>query len=114
VAKPLCGGWGDSYAMWFNGGQLRFGWSANTSSIQEHAFAAPAAGQWHHLVLSVDDGGNQAKIYIDNVLMGTYSTSVTMAYDNTPLIIGAEYENCGLTFYFNGKIDETMLFDRVL
>ncbi|MEP7164707.1 MAG: LamG-like jellyroll fold domain-containing protein, partial [Ferruginibacter sp.] len=114
IGKPLCGGYADSYGIWFQSGLLYFGWSNGPTSMDYHYFAAPAAGQWHHVALTFDDAADQAKVYIDNILAGTFPTSFTIAYDNTPLVVGNDYENCGLNYFFNGKIDDVALFDRAL
>ena len=112
--KPLCGGWADSYGFWFGNGSIYAGWANGATSMEYYGYAMPSVGQWHQIVLTFNDAANQVIVYIDNTIVGTYSTSFTIAYDNTPLEIGVDKEYCGLQFYFSGKIDEPMLFNRVL
>ena len=112
VGKPLCGGWADSYAMAFQDGQLLVGYANGPTSMELYYYTAPAAGQWHNAVLTFDDTANQARVYLDNTLLGSYSTAYAIAYDNTPLVVGMDYEYCALALPFSGKLDEVVLLDR--
>ncbi len=114
LGKPICAGWADSYGIWMMNSALHVGWANGPTTMEYYSFPAPAPGAWHHVALTFDDANNQAKVYIDNVLAGTFTSSMTIAYDNTPLVLGCDYEYCSLAFFFNGKIDEPMLFNRPL
>jgi len=112
--KPLCGGYSDSYGIWFQGGQLMAGWGYGANSLDYHAFAAPSVGAWHHIALTVNASTSTAAVFIDNVLMGSYPVTQSIAYDNTPLVVGCDYENCALAFFFNGRMEDVVLLDRAL
>jgi len=66
---------------------------------------------WHHVVMTYD--GSHIRIYVDGEIDGTPTVkSGDMAITQTSVYIG--YGLPGLDHYFNGLIDEVMLFDTAL
>ena len=66
--------------------------------------------QWYHYVLVVE--GLNVKMYIDNVYRGQMTESATVG--NVPLFIGTT-NNVGSNInYFDGRIDEFAIYERVL
>lgn len=62
---------------------------------------------WHHITGTYN--GLNLKIYVDGVLEGTSADAPNETGYNTNAYIGWSG-----TFYFNGKIDNVMIFDRAL
>ncbi|MFC1782527.1 LamG domain-containing protein [Planctomycetota bacterium] len=69
--------------------------------------------EWHHVVVTAT--GFEGKIYFDGKLRNTTSDNfITSAWDDiVPFDIARPY-NGDADRFFNGKIDEVMIFDRVL
>lgn len=67
-------------------------------------------GVWRHLVM-VHDGLND-KIYVNGVLKN--SKTATGALNNTTKPFGMGYDPIDATNYFNGSLDEIMVFDSAL
>jgi LruC domain-containing protein len=63
---------------------------------------------WHHLGASYD--GADLKIYLDGELKAVSPNTGNIQASNADLIIGSQTSNN----YFNGLIDEVMVFDRAL
>ncbi|MFQ5948115.1 MAG: DUF2341 domain-containing protein, partial [Acidimicrobiia bacterium] len=62
---------------------------------------------WRHVVYTFDDTANSQKIYIDGAEQGstTFTASISYAGLGTNTFIGT-HGNAGLTWDFNGRIDE--------
>ena len=95
----------------FNGGEFLIknnskGYTANgSSSIND--------GNWHHL--SATYNGSIMKIYIDGTLRGTNTSfSGNLPTNNDSVFIGKHYDSSNPSDYFNGTIDEVMIFNRDL
>ncbi|MBL8382472.1 MAG: DUF2341 domain-containing protein, partial [Burkholderiales bacterium] len=77
-------------------------------------------GNWHHVAVTVDSGGN--KLYIDGALASvTYnigSASTNRFFDDVTGVdvmhIGRDQNNAGGRYYFNGLIDDVRVYDRAL
>ena len=67
-------------------------------------------GEWRHLVM-VHDGSND-KIYVNGVLKN--SKAATGALNNTTKPFGMGFDPIDATNYFNGSLDEIMVFDTAL
>ncbi|MEP7265084.1 MAG: LamG-like jellyroll fold domain-containing protein [Bacteroidota bacterium] len=114
IGKGYCSGWSDSYSFWFQNGQLNAGLGYASYGLASYTFSAPTSGQWHHLAMTFDDLNDTAKVYIDNVLKGTFSATFNLLYESSALMVGADFDQCGTNWYYDGKVDEVMLFDRAL
>ena len=70
-------------------------------------------GFWHHGA-GIRDGTSNWELYIDGNLEASSSTTVT-ASDGYWLTFGARRrDNSDITSYFNGKIDDIRIYDRLL
>ena len=79
----------------------------------------PAAGAWHHIVVTYDGGTKTQKIFVDGALNATeVSTPNLDAKDNFPIIIGGERNNAGddagRFFQFSGAISKIRIHSGVL
>ncbi len=72
--------------------------------------------QWHNIVVSWERK-NKAVIYVDGVLdvvtyiSGTNTTNLTNTY---PFVVGASYNGTGFNQFFNGQIDDLMIYRKSL
>lgn len=85
-------------------------WCDN-STKKLHYFYPYGAGEWHHIA-GVGDGANMY-IYVDGTLVAdrTYATT-TYGNNNNPFNIGGNITSG--TEYFQGLIDEVVVYDRAL
>ena len=82
----------------------------------EHLFSGVPLNIWSHVVIVRDSDAKTVKAYIDAVDVGTFN------YINQPenpasevnMIIGGRTYGASYEKYFDGIIDEVMIFDRVL
>jgi hypothetical protein len=68
-------------------------------------------GQWHHFAVSYSSGETITRLYVDGQQVDTISGSSNVS-TNVPLTIGGAGKNQGK--YFEGKLDEIMIFRRSL
>ena len=111
-------GWG----LYWKGGQLNVflqtnGANSNGPSIaHSSAGSAVPAGQWTHVTLTVDRANDNATLYIDGAVDGTFQPSATAPgtlANNAPLYFGRDHSNYD-AYYFDGRLDEIEIFDRLL
>ncbi|MFO1484532.1 MAG: LamG-like jellyroll fold domain-containing protein [Verrucomicrobiaceae bacterium] len=107
--KALGGGDADSYIMWYQGGALH-GYLEG-GPILDYPWS-PAFGQWYHVAYSFD--GSTQKLYVDGAEVASGANTAVPSYDDHPALIGADYSNGGIAYFFDGKIDEVDLFDHAL
>jgi hypothetical protein len=69
---------------------------------------------WKFVTYQFDDDNNLLKLYIDGLLIASYAWNFPLVYDNTPLQIGGEYDEGIIRYYFDGKLDDIRLYNRVL
>jgi len=72
------------------------------------------ADEWTHVTVTVDLDADQGTVYLDGTQDGTFQPSSTGAgtlESDAPLYIGRHYDG---EHYFDGRIDEVEIFDRVL
>ncbi len=93
--------------------RIRAGVHAGSSPSWTYAISASALSlhTWHHVVMTYD--GSYIKIYVDGEIDGIPAVkSGDMAIGRTSVYVG--YGLPGLNHYFNGLIDEIMLFNTAL
>jgi Tol biopolymer transport system component len=65
--------------------------------------------EWHHVIVTVKN--NSVDFYIDGIITGTNGTLIKYATGNTrPLCVGKRDDG----LYFNGLIDEVLIFNRAM
>jgi len=83
--------------------------SDTVSSSPLNGNTALAKDRWYHLAATYN--GSEARIYVNGVLDGTAQISGNINHSSLQLAIGYNGVNDG---YFNGSIDEVMLWNRAL
>ena len=77
---------------------------------------AQSAGQvtplntWHHFATVFN--GTTVRYFFDGAYIGSQPMAMSIAADNRPLTIGADFP--GIPEYFNGKIDDVCIYNRAL
>lgn len=93
-----------------NDGSIGCDFGTNASGAFETPAGTAVAGQWRHVVGSYDTVSGKYELYVDGDLI----ESGTLACTNqpaAPLVIGNQY---GDTRYYNGVIDDVVIYDRLL
>jgi ribosomal 30S subunit maturation factor RimM len=69
--------------------------------------------QWYFVVITVSNGVGKA--YLNNELIGNFSTSIINSADSIPICIGCnDYNQSIPNHFFNGALDEIRLYDRAI
>ena len=92
----------------------RFRFTTTTGTLSYNAGAASPDNQWHHVVGVYD--GITAKIYVDKVLVGSTSKSGNLQTNTNRVNIGRNPIGDAVNGerYWNGKLDEVMIWNRAL
>jgi hypothetical protein len=91
----------------------RFRFTAGTSTLSYTAGSLTPDNSWHHIVAVYD--GSTARIYVDNVLRGSTSKSGNLETNSDRVNIGRNpVVTDGTGRYWNGKLDEIMIWNRAL
>lgn len=70
-------------------------------------------GTWHHIAVVLNDTADSVTMYVDGDNVHTYSTTTTI--DPTDLFsIGQEYDGLVTGDFYNGLLDEVMIYDEAL
>ncbi len=95
-----------------NDGFARFSFRSSANDIYEVAGTSNIIdGNWHHIVGVKNFDTGEMKIYVDGILENTISATFNGDFSGTnPLSFGC-YDN---QYYYNGKLDETAIYDRAL
>ena len=118
------GGSGDELYLYFPAGagntvRLQHYNAANGLDIDLVSPATATAGAWHHVAVSftrTGQGTGVVRLYLNGALAAT-SAPVTWALNQAaPLVLGACSTSTGTgpAHWFNGRLDDTALFNRVL
>ena len=92
--------------------------TSSTSHYIDSGTTTVATGEWHQL--SYSWGADGMKLYIDDQLVDSDPTVLTLEGNNEPFTIGASQWKSGdgvannLENYFEGQIDEVAIFDQAL
>jgi hypothetical protein len=91
--------------------------SIETTGNQARSDSGLSTGTWYHVCIAYDGDGvgnaGRVQMYLNGVLQTTYvGTIPATMYNSTAGISVGRFE--GLGRYFNGLIDETLLFDVTL
>ena len=81
------------------------------------AFAHPQLGQWHHVAMTYSGGTGILNIYVFDPSTGYVtnvpSTGPSLAYDESPVVIGADIDSYAYTAFFTGELDEVYVWNIV-
>ena len=69
-------------------------------------------GQWYHLVMTYD--GTTGNIYLNNVLDASSALALNTVLNADGLMIGKISPNGGNHSFFNGRIDDVRIYNRVI
>ena len=72
--------------------------------------------RWYNIVFVRDKQQENLYFYSDSNLIGTIdSTGIVIGNYNQPIMVGGGYSlGCGPSTFFNGTIDEVMIYNRAL
>ncbi len=70
--------------------------------------------EWKFLVFTVDAVNGSRSLYVDGLQAATDSYSSNIQYDNTPVILGAAFENGSISFPLFGELDDVKIYDGAL
>lgn len=127
IAKPLRNSPFDSYAVWFDNGDLRIGYQeAGGSFVYYDTGFVPQSGVFYHFAYTLDttDAGptaNTMKFFVNGVEVFSGVAGLPIYYNGIndallphPMLIGADLENNNPQFFLDGKADEVSLYGRTL
>jgi hypothetical protein len=105
----------DSFAMWFNGGNLN-GITTDSSlgATQLSVAFSPILSRWYHVAFTFDENTKQQWLFIDGVAVATNISNRQLGYDNHNVLVGADIESNNPAGFFNGRIDEAAIYNRAL
>lgn len=70
---------------------------------------------WKFIVYTIDAVNHTMSLYVDGLQVAAGSYAGSIPYDNTPVLIGAAYENGNIAFLLSGgSLDEVKIYDGVL
>ena len=88
-------------------------WAVSNGSSRVNITAAGlTAGQWHHVVVTQNISNNEKKIYIDNTLKTTSTSTINNTNVTYSLVIGgySGYTNSA----YDGMLDQIRIFNKAL
>jgi hypothetical protein len=93
------------------------GYVSNSFSCGDFvSLSAPQSfDNWKFVVYTIDAINHSMSLYADGLQVATGSYAGPIPYDNTPVLIGAAYENGNIAFLLSGgSLDEVKIYDGVL
>ena len=88
-------------------------WAVSNGSSRVNITAAGlTAGQWHHVVVTQNISNNEKKIYIDNTLKTTSTSTINNTNVTYSLVIGGYSGYTNSTY--DGMLDQIRIFNKVL
>ena len=118
ISKALGSDYYDSYEVYYDW-HYRFSAAyCNTGGCDEvDYFNTPSINNWYHIVSLFDKGSNTMKLYLNGILAVNtplVNSSFTLDYDNNSLLIGVDSEYGANDQFFDGKLDDIRLYNRLL
>lgn len=114
ITKPLGSGINDSFALWYESGQLR-GVMADAiggaTSVAYNWVPAPVPNTWYHLAYTFDDATNTQRLFLNGAPVATNTTTKSPAYDSHPVLIGADNDNGVYNLLLSGKADDVRIWN---
>jgi subtilisin-like proprotein convertase family protein len=115
IAKPFGTGTYDSFVVWVMNGQLNG--AITVAGVEQPSVVynwSVKPGTWHHVGYTFDNDNSVQTLYVDGAPVASSPVSGPIVYESNPLVIGADNDNSSATFFFDGLIDETSLYNRAL
>lgn len=104
------------YQAYHSSSQFRFviEKSCTGSTIVSTSASSAPADAWYHVVMVYDN--NDMKVYLDGVQdgSGTFAYDTGSTYPDKAMAIGARSYDATVTSYFDGQIDDVMIYDVAL
>jgi len=106
------------YALYWDNADDRFKLivfdaTTNSNTVTASTFGAPSTGVWYHVMAWVDNVANTVNICVNNGTVDSTSLTVTTHNGTATFRLGAA-GNATPIEYWNGDIDETGVWNRVL
>ncbi len=110
LGKPSGNGTEDSFAIWFQDGQLNAGIDPASQGTWLSFTLKLKAADWHHVALTYDDTSHMQRLFLDGIEL-THGAATTPVYDPThDLMIGADNDTRVVDGFFKGRIADVRLW----
>jgi len=93
------------------------GYVSNSFSCGDFVFLSTPQNfdDWKFIVYTIDVVNHSMSLYADGLPLATGSYTGPIQYDNTPVLLGAAYENDNIAFLLSGgALDDVKIYDGVL
>lgn len=117
AAKPQGSGNNDTFALWFDAGQIHAGVGVTSQQFGSIDVGfTPTANVWYQATMTFDNSTKLLTLYLNGNAIGsrTLAANFTVGYDSHPLLLGADINSGAIGFYWRGKIDEVYSYNRAL
>ena len=114
ISKPVGAGDSDSYTIWLQSGELQ---GLTCSSTAQAFLRYPytfVSNVWYHGAYTFDNKTETQTLYLNGIAVTNRNAGLQMAYDSHPVLIGSEFDYGSLVLPFNGRIDESSIYNRAL
>ncbi|MEI6820595.1 MAG: FISUMP domain-containing protein [Bacteroidota bacterium] len=114
LAKNAGNSTAESIGLWYMGQYItNIGGSNYGSNWITYSGDTPF-NKWFFLTSQYDNTTGILTLFINGNVIASGTAGCTIGYDGQPWSIGTEKENGGYNYFFNGKIDDIRIYDRIL
>ncbi|MFC1705070.1 LamG domain-containing protein, partial [Nanoarchaeota archaeon] len=103
----------EAHSIQIIGGLIRWYWYTGTWRYSYVPSSGWSTNTWHHVVGTIDSS-NVSGLYLDGVLIDSDGSGGLAVSSGDALTVGCSSETCGNSRWFNGTIDEVILWNRTL